>query len=76
MAYENISYKSYCWSLGTTSFRTKNFSQNIEKQLEYLTEFWKEKENQDQKWKKNNDLQSRYHDFIKARGVVSGEAKK
>ena len=40
MPYENIPYKSYCWSLGTTSYRTKNFNQNIERQLVLLSDFW------------------------------------
>ena len=25
-----IPYKSFCWSLGTTSFRTKNFNKTID----------------------------------------------
>ena len=36
-----IPYKSFCWSLGTTSFRTKNFNKTIEEQLSLLDEFWK-----------------------------------
>ncbi|MEY8337712.1 AlwI family type II restriction endonuclease [Lachnospiraceae bacterium 62-35] len=75
MPYENIPFKSYCWSLGTTSFRTKNFSQKIERQLEFLSEFWQEKENRGQSWERNSELQGRYHDFIKARGFVAGDAK-
>ena len=35
----NIPYKSFCWSLGTTSFRTKNFNKTIEEQLSLLNEF-------------------------------------
>ena len=33
-------YKSYCWSLGTTSFRMVEFNRKIEKQLEFLRDFW------------------------------------
>lgn len=32
-------YKSYCWSMGTTSFRTADFNQKIEKQLTLLPSF-------------------------------------
>ena len=28
----SIPYKSFCWSFGTTSFRTKNFNKTIEEQ--------------------------------------------
>ena len=41
----NIPYKSFCWSLGTTSFRTKNFNKTIEDQLALLNEFWTLTEN-------------------------------
>lgn len=34
-----IPYKQYCWSLGTTSFRTKNFNKTIEQQLMLLYDF-------------------------------------
>ena len=74
MALENITYKSYCWSLGTTSFRTKNFSQKIERQLEILAEFWEKEENQRESWNKNDRLQSRYYDFMKEKGFITGEA--
>lgn len=37
---EKISFKSYCWSVGTTSFRMKNFNYNIEQQLILLKEFF------------------------------------
>ena len=32
-------YKSYCWSLGTTSFRMVEFNRKIEEQLKLLNEF-------------------------------------
>ena len=31
-------YKSYCWSLGTTSFRMVEFNRKIEEQLKLLVE--------------------------------------
>lgn len=71
----NIPYKSFCWSLGTTSFRTKNFNKTIEEQLSLLNEFWNLKENQDINWSGNNELQACYYDFMKQKGFVEGNAK-
>ena len=69
-----IPYKSFCWSLGTTSFRTKNFNKTIEEQLALLDEFWTLEENKGQSWSGNKELQTRYYDFIKTKGFVEGEA--
>lgn len=71
----NIPYKSFCWSLGTTSFRTKNFNKTIEEQLSLLNEFWILRENQNINWYGNNELQARYYDFMKQKGFVEGNAK-
>ena len=71
----NIPYKSFCWSLGTTSFRTKNFNKTIEEQLSLLNEFWILRENQNIIWSGNNELQARYYDFMKQKGFVEGNAK-
>ena len=60
----NIPYKSFCWSLGTTSFRTKNFNKTIEEQLSLLNEFWILRENQNIIWSGNNELQARYYDSV------------
>lgn len=72
MAYENIAYKSYCWSFGTTSFRTRNFNYKIEKQLFLLNDFWNLEENQNTDW--NSTLQAKYYDFMKQEGFVEGDA--
>lgn len=69
-----IPYKSFCWSLGTTSFRTKNFNKNIEEQLALLNEFWTLEENQDASWAANLKLQSRYYDFMQLKGFIEGGA--
>lgn len=71
----NIPYKSFCWSLGTTSFRTKNFNKTIEEQLSLLNEFWILRENQNINWCGNNELQARYYDFMRQKGFVEGNAK-
>lgn len=69
-----IPYKSFCWSLGTTSFRTKNFNKTIEEQLSLLDEFWKLEENQSKSWSGNKDLQTRYYDFMQSKDFVEGNA--
>lgn len=71
----NIPYKSFCWSLGTTSFRTKKFNKTIEEQLSLLNEFWILRENQNINWSGNNELQARYYDFMRQKGFVEGNAK-
>lgn len=70
----NIPYKSFCWSLGTTSFRTKNFNKTIEEQLSLLNEFWALDENQNADWSGNSELQTRYYDFMHDKGFVEGNA--
>ena len=69
----NIPFKSYCWSLGTTSFRTKNFNINIEKQLDYLNLFWSENNYSNKLWR---DVQSQYYEFLKNKGFLTGEAER
>ncbi len=69
-----IPYKSFCWALGTTSFRTKNFNKTIEDQLALLNEFWMLPENQNGIWSGNNQLQARYYDFMKSKGFLVGSA--
>lgn len=69
-----IPYKSFCWSLGTTSFRTKNFNKTIEEQLGLLHEFWALPENCDGVWNGNDALQTRYYAHMQARGFVEGNA--
>lgn len=63
-------YKSYCWSLGTTSFRMVEFNRKIEEQLKLLNEFWQIPANINQHWSANNTLQTQYYKFIKERGFI------
>lgn len=69
-----IPYKSFCWSLGTTSFRTKDFNRTIEEQLMLLDGFWRLPENLNGSWNGNNQLQTRYYDYMRDNGFVEGEA--
>lgn len=47
-------YKSYCWSLGTTSFRMVEFNRKIEEQLKLLNQFWLKPEYTNENWSSNN----------------------
>lgn len=61
-------YKSYCWSLGTTSFRTTDFNVRIERQLAILSEF---RAANDGAW---SGLQSDYYRFMQKHEFVQGDA--
>lgn len=67
-------YKSFCWSLGTTSFRTESFNKTIEEQLKLLREFWNVPDNASLSWSGNADLQTKYYDFMKKNNFVDGNA--
>lgn len=69
-----FAYHSFCWSLGTTSFRTKEFNLKVERQLSLLNEFWEQPENARETWLKNELLQSRYYRFMQSQGFVDGNA--
>ena len=79
---ETLAYSSFFWSLGTTSFRTKEFNYSIEKQLACLDDFWKIPENSNQGWEKKYmapgqkdiyDIKNRYYDFMRERGLTVGD---
>jgi len=79
---ETLAYSSFFWSLGTTSFRTKEFNSSIEKQLACLNDFWKIPENSRQGWEKKYmapgqadiyDIKNRYYDFMRERGLTTGD---
>ncbi|WP_196029983.1 AlwI family type II restriction endonuclease [Longicatena caecimuris] len=69
-----IHFTSYCWSLGTTSFRMKKFNYMIEKQLELLDDFFMLSENKDEMWEGNTNLQIRYYNYLKEKEFVKGNA--
>ena len=75
MAEENIAFKSFYYSLGTTSFRMQNFNQKIEEQLDLLNQFWQLPEYKNAKWESNESVQEAYYNFIKESGFLKdGEA--
>ena len=70
MAEENIAFKSFYYSLGTTSFRMQNFNQKIEQQLDLLNQFWEKPEYTNEKWESNESVQEAYYNFIKESGFL------
>ncbi|NLP22128.1 MAG: AlwI family type II restriction endonuclease [Erysipelotrichaceae bacterium] len=73
MTARRISYKSFCWVIGTTSFRTSKLNLKIEEQLLLLDEFYN-KVSIKSEWKWNNDVQVKYYDFMKSEGFLYGDA--
>ena len=67
----DIPYKSYCWSIGTTSYRTKNFNRSIERQLQLMREFRLKPENAGRPWA---ELQKPYYYCLKENGFLKGNA--
>lgn len=63
-------YKSYCWSLGTTSFRMVEFNRKIEEQLRLLNDFWSLPQYNNENWSANNAIQVAYYEFIKEQGFI------
>lgn len=81
---DTLSYSSFFWSLGTTSFRTKEFNYSIERQLDLLERFWQIPENSNQGWEKKYmapgqadiyEIKNRYYDFMRDNGFTTGDDK-
>jgi hypothetical protein len=64
-------YRSYCWAVGTTSFRTVDFNVRIERQLALLDEFWALRGNIDRLWR---EAQLDYYRFMQKHDFVKGDA--
>lgn len=71
-----IAFKSYCWVLGTTSFRTSELNKKIELQLQCLNEFWAKPEFANQSWHKNKALHKECYKFLKEKGFLVGTAQR
>lgn len=65
-----MAFKSYSWSIGTTSFRTSQLNYKIERQLQLLKEFWNM--NSNLTW--NPDTQTKYYEYLKQNNFLYGEA--
>ena len=75
MANKRISYQSFCWVVGTTSFRTAKLNLKIEEQLLLLDEFYNEVI-KNSSWNWSNELQEKYYDFMKGRDFLNGGRRK
>lgn len=69
---EDIKFQSYCWSLGTTSFRVKDLNFKIERQLQILKELWDE--NPEINWNGNVSIQEEYYNKMLQKEFITGEA--
>ncbi|MBQ6103266.1 MAG: AlwI family type II restriction endonuclease [Kiritimatiellae bacterium] len=67
-----IAYQSYCWTMGTTSFRPAELNRSIEEQLRLLRDFRDSPESAGGDWR---SLQEAYYEHLKAEGFLSGDAK-
>lgn len=65
-----MAFKSYSWSIGTTSFRTSQLNYKIERQLQLLKEFWKL--NPNSQW--NSNTQKKYYNYLKENDFIYGDA--
>ncbi|MBM7825801.1 hypothetical protein JOD55_001628 [Arcanobacterium pluranimalium] len=76
MIYENINFQSYCWVLGTTSFRVAQMNLRIEEQLMHLRNFSQTVTEMGEEWKwiSNNDLQSRFYYYLQKHDALAGDA--
>lgn len=81
----HLAYNSFVWNFGTTSFRTKQMNFSIERQLELLSDFWKEESNDKCGWEKEYllpnqpydiyEIKNRYYDFMRDNGFTTGNDK-
>lgn len=69
-----MAFKSYSWSIGTTSFRVSQLNYKIERQLQLLKQFWIE--NPNVSWRNNNEIQEKYYYFMKDNGFLIGDANR
>lgn len=71
---EAIGFKSYCWAIGTTSYRTDKFNMSIEMQMQLLKEFRELPKNSGKVWTGNNAYQAEYYEFLRSKNFIKGEA--
>jgi len=67
-----MAFQSYCWSLGTTSFRVQNLNYKIERQLQLLNELWSDKSNIT--W--DGITQEKYYNIMYKSEFVTGNAQR
>ena len=70
--FPKIPYKSFCWVIGTTSFRTAQLNLKTEQQLLLLSQF--QKNYTSWQWTNNAELQEDYYNYLQENQFVKGEA--
>lgn len=70
----DISYQSFCWVIGTTSFRTAKLNLKIEQQLSLLDEISNSISDKGEKWQWNPTLQTEFYNLMHERGFLVGTA--
>lgn len=76
LSINNIPYQSFCWVIGTTSFRTAKLNLKIEEQLLLLNDFKEVYLSTYDRWEWNEQSQKLYYDFMKENGFVTGDAQR
>ncbi len=71
---EELSYQSYFWVIGTTSFRVKELAYKIVWQCQLLQEFQNEMIADCGFWQWDN-VQVQYYNFLKEKEFLSGGCK-
>ena len=72
----NIPYRSFCWVIGTTSFRTAKLNLKIEKQLILLDKFYQKYLQKRHAWRWDRHSLTLYYDFMKKEKFVAGDARR
>jgi len=68
---EKPKFKTYCWVVGSTSFREKQLAYKNEVLIRYLNQLFED--NPNKKWR---ELQEIYYDNLKNGGFIMGEASR
>lgn len=69
--YREMKFQTFCWSLGTTSFRVKDLAYKLYKQLVILKEL--KSKYPDKSWQ---ELQGKFYDEMHKAGLATGDAKR
>lgn len=73
---DKIVYEGISWSVGTTSFRTKELNKKIEWQLDLLNQFWNKSDNKNVSWAANEILQQKYYKHLWENDFIFGNASR
>lgn len=71
---EKIPYEGISWSIGSTSFRTKELNKKIELQISLLNNFWNIPCNKEKEWNGNEALQQEYYKYLWENDFIFGNA--